>query len=314
MEKISIIIPVYNVEKYIGRCLDSIEKQKYENLEVIIVNDGSNDESELIIKQYLSRNANFRYYKKTNGGLSDARNYGIEKATGDYICFVDSDDYVLDGLFEQLQNYVGKKYDLIKFGVIIVDEDGNLINRSESPVFEKKTGIEAFNLLYKSDIYLQPAVLYLYRKEFWDNNKFLFPVGKYHEDFAVVPLVMIKANSVVSTGVHGYYYVQSSQSITRGNDENKKMQRAMDCLFHYDNMLDVIKKMDIDKYTVDNVMAYYTNCIILKLEELSQNNRKKYLQEIKRRKMFKNIKIRNRKTLIKRFVLRINPNLYLKMR
>ena len=91
--KFSIVIPVYNVEGYIEKCLNSIKIQTYSNFEVIIVNDGSPDNSEKKIKTFL-KDKRFKYYKKENGGLSDARNYGIKYTTGDYLLFVDSDDYI----------------------------------------------------------------------------------------------------------------------------------------------------------------------------------------------------------------------------
>ena len=93
MKLISVIIPIYNTQKYLKKCIDSVESQSYNNIEIILVNDGSTDSSEKIIQPYLQKYENIKYYKKENGGLSDARNYGIQKATGDYICFLDSENY-----------------------------------------------------------------------------------------------------------------------------------------------------------------------------------------------------------------------------
>ena len=119
MQKISVIVPVYNTEKYIKKCLDSIINQTYSNIEIIIINDGSTDNSELIINEYLKEYPDkIKYYKKENGGLSDARNYGVTKATGDYICFVDSDDYIDINLFESLKMEVEKQTQLIKYKII----------------------------------------------------------------------------------------------------------------------------------------------------------------------------------------------------
>ena len=314
MKKISIIIPVYNGEKYIKRCLNSIINQSYKDIEVIVVNDGSTDNSESIINDFVSKNTNFKYIKKDNGGLSDARNYGVKNATGDYICFVDVDDYISDDLFMRTQKYLLADYDLIKYKMVSVDENGTVIMKNDGPVFDGKTGVEAFNILYKSDKLMEPAVIYLYKRKFWNENSFSFPVGKFHEDFARIPLIILKANTVVSTDIYGYYYVQSSDSITRGNDDDKKLKRAMDLLFHYDYMNDIIDEYKLDRCTLENVKIYYTNCIILKLNELSKANRKIYLAEIKKRKLFKNIKVRSVKQLIKRILMSINIDLYLKLR
>ena len=92
--KFSIIVPVYNVEKYVEKCLKSIDNQSYQKFEAIIVNDGSKDKSDSIIKKYIKDKKQFIYLTKENGGLSDARNFGIKYASGDYIIFLDSYDYI----------------------------------------------------------------------------------------------------------------------------------------------------------------------------------------------------------------------------
>ena len=196
MKLISVIIPIYNTQKYLKKCIDSVECQSYNNIEIILVNDGSTDSSEKIIQPYLQKYENIKYYKKENGGLSDARNYGIPYATGEYIAFLDSDDYVDLDTYEK------------------VDENYNETEKVYGPIFEEKTGEEAFNTLYYQDVMLQPAWLYLYKTEFWKENNFEYPLGKLHEDFALTSLIMLKAKKVSSTNVYGYYYYQSSSSIT----------------------------------------------------------------------------------------------------
>ena len=102
MIKVSVIVPVYNTEKYLAKCLDSLVNQTLKDIEIIVVNDGTKDNSEKIINKYLKKYSKIRYYKKENGGLSSARNYGIELANGEYVGFVDSDDYVKDGMFSKM--------------------------------------------------------------------------------------------------------------------------------------------------------------------------------------------------------------------
>ena len=144
MKLISVIIPIYNTQKYLKKCIDSVESQSYNNIEIILVNDGSTDSSEKIIQPYLQKYENIKYYKKENGGLSDARNYGIQKATGDYICFLDSDDYIDVNLFSKLQKYLDLDYDMIKYKLVKVDENYNETEKVDGPIFEEKTGEEAF--------------------------------------------------------------------------------------------------------------------------------------------------------------------------
>lgn len=314
MKKISVIIPVYNTERYLRKCLNSIINQEYQNLEIIIVNDGSTDKSEDIIKEYVKENNKIIYLTKENGGLSDCRNYGMKYATGDYICFVDSDDYLDKELFEKLKKYIDLEYDMIKYKLVKVDENYKETEKINGPIFENKSGIEAFNILCDSDVMLQPACLYLYKTSLLKENKFEYPVGKYHEDFARTLLIMLKANKVASTNVFGYYYYQSQTSITRGNEETKKSKRAWDMLDHYDFMIEKIREYNLDKNTEYNLKKYYTNNILIKTNELSKANRQKYIKEIKQRKLIKNIKVKNFKQLIKRMILSININWYLKLR
>ena len=108
---ISVIVPVYNVENYVKKCLQSISEQTLKDIEVIIVNDGSTDNSGEICKCFLKNNINFKYYEKENGGLMSAWMYGVEKATGDYIGFVDSDDYINKTMYEKMYSKA-KEYDV----------------------------------------------------------------------------------------------------------------------------------------------------------------------------------------------------------
>ena len=112
--KVSVIVPVYNVEEYIGRCLDSLVNQTLKDIEIIVVNDGSPDNSEKIIQKYEKKYSNIRYVVKENGGLSDARNFGLKYASGEYIAFVDSDDYVLLDMYEKMyQKAKENDYDMV---------------------------------------------------------------------------------------------------------------------------------------------------------------------------------------------------------
>lgn len=312
MYKVSVIVPVYNTEKYIKKCLDSLVNQTMKNTEIIVINDGSNDHSEEIIKEYENEYPEMiKYYKKENGGLSSARNYGVEKANGKYIAFVDSDDYIDKELFLNLEGHIEKNIDLIKFKTIKKYKDGKL-EKISGPTFDECSGEEAFNELYSKDILIEPAWLYLYRREFWKKNNFKYAENLYHEDFGLTPIVIAKAKTVVSTDNYGYYYIQRENSIV--TDDTKNLKRANDLLKHYDNILKEIKSINLDKRTKENIKMYYTNCILLRVEELDGIEQKKYIKEIKKRKMIKNIKVRNIKQLVKKILLKINIKLYLKVR
>ena len=123
MDKVSIIIPVYNVESYIEKCLDSILQQEYDNKEIIVINDGSTDKSEEVISKYFEK---IKYVKKENSGLSDTRNLGIDMATGKYIMFVDADDYIELDLLKKLRPYIEQDIDLNGFYAWLLDGEQEL--------------------------------------------------------------------------------------------------------------------------------------------------------------------------------------------
>lgn len=317
MAKISILVPVYNAENQIEKCLNSIIGQTYnEDIEIIIVNDGSTDNSENIIKKYIQQNQKsniIKYYSKENEGIAETRNFAIDKASAEYILFVDSDDYLDKYTIEKLKPYIEKNIDLIKFKLQKVNEEGKVLEKIEGPIFEETTGEEAFNKMYCKDILIDSPCVYLIKKELLTKNNLKFQ-GIYHEDFGLIPFVILSAKSVVSTPYYLYQYVQSSNSITRNEDYMKTIKRMDSVLEHYDNMIKRIETMKLNNKTKENVKIYYTNAIILKIESLKEQDKNKYIQEIKKRKMYKNIKARNLKQLIKKICLKINIKLYLKMR
>ena len=315
MKKISVIIPVYNTEKYLRRCFDSVIAQDYKNLEIVIINDGSEDNSEQIINEYKKKYPELiSYYKKENSGVADTRNFGIEKAQGDYIMFLDSDDYIDKALLKTLEEYVNKNIDLIKFKLQRVNEEGKTLEIVSGATFEKTTGEDGFNKLYSTDVLLDSPCVYLIKKELFVKNSLKFTVGTEHEDFGLVPFIIVLAQTMVSVNFYGYYYVQSDNSITRNEDYTKTIKKAYDALKHYDNAIILIEILNINKITKQNLKIYYTNAIILKAKELHNDEQKKYIKEITDRKMTKNIKIRNIKQLIKKILLTMNMKLYLQMK
>ena len=315
MKKISVIIPVYNTEKYLKRCFDSVIEQDYQNLELVIINDGSKDNSELIIKEYKEKYPNLiSYYKKENTGVADTRNFGIEKATGDYIMFLDSDDYIDKSLFKNLEEHINNNVELIKFKLQRVDDSGKTLEIVPGATFETKTGEEGFNDLYSTDVLLDSPCVYLIKKDIFLRNNLKFAVGTEHEDFGLIPFIIVLAKTIASINFYGYYYVQSDNSITRNEDYKKTIKKAYDALEHYDNAIKLTDEFNLNKITKQNLRIYYTNAIILKTKELRQKEQEEFIKEIQKRKMIKNIKIRNLKQLIKKIMLCINIRWYLQMK
>lgn len=313
MSSISIIVPVYNKEKYLNRCLESLVNQTIKDIEIIIINDGSTDNSEAVIKEYLLTNTNIRYYSKENEGIAKTRNYGIELAKSDYILFVDADDYIENTLVEKLMPYIKQNVDLIKFKVDCVNQNDEVLEKIDGPVFDILKGNEAFNQLYCNDVLLDSPCVYIIKKDLFTRLNAKFK-GTYHEDFGLIPLLIIQADSCVSTPLYLYHYIEADNSITRDVDYNKIIKRMDDALFHYDNAMKCINDIDIDITTKENAKIYYTNAVVLKIKDLKSEEQKKYTKELKKREVYKNIVPRNLKQLIKRIVLKFSIKLYLKMR
>ena len=314
MHKISVIVPIYNTEKYLEKCINSILNQEHKDIQLILVNDGSTDGSGKIAKEFAQKDNRVLYIEKENGGLSDARNCGLEHVEGDYILFVDSDDYIAKNLFKDLEYYMDQDYDMVKFKIYLVDEDGNTISENESVIFDNKTGEEAFNILYSKDKMLDVAWGYVYKAKFWKENEFCYAKGLYHEDFGLTSLIMLKAKKVASTHMKGYNYVQTKNSMVR--DDNKKaFIRAKDMLKHYDNMIEKLKQYSITEESEENIKIYYKNSILMSINNLKKTEeREEYIKEIKKRKIIRNIKARNLKQLLKKIILNINIEWYLKLR
>lgn len=315
MCKLSVIIPTYNAENNIKRCIESILNQNIQDLEILVINDGSTDNSSEIINEYVKQNPEkITYYEKVNTGVADTRNFGIAKAKGKYILFVDSDDYIKQGLLEELQKYVKQDIDIIKFKLERVNEKDDILKKVDGAVFDKCDGQTAFNMLCFSDVLLDSPCVYIFKKELFELNNLKFKINTEHEDFGLIPLIILKAKSVISINTYGYCYLQTNDSITRNEDYSKTLKKFNDVLLHYDNMLEFIEKENLTENTIKNVKTYYTNAIILKLKELKKQDLDIYIKKLNIRKMIDNIQVNNIKQFIKKLILKINVKVYLKLK
>ena len=228
MIKYSFIVPVYNTEKYLKKCLDSLVNQTYKDFEIIVVNDGSTDKSSSIISKYQKKYKNIIVIDKENEGLSMARNRGVQKSSGKYIIFVDSDDYVSNKLLEEVDKKIDDS-DILRFQIATEDEEYTKINEYHEEEFESMCGYDAFKYL-SSYHFVEPAWCYVIRKNYYIENKFSFKKGVYHEDFGLIPYVIYKARKVKSIDYIGYHYVQRNGSIMNNNDYKKTVKKAFDML------------------------------------------------------------------------------------
>lgn len=310
MVKFSIIVPVYNVEKYLEDCLDSILNQTMKDFEVIVVNDGSPDNSQEIIDKYAKKDSRIKSFKKKNGGISDARNYGISKAKGEYFIFVDSDDTINSKLLEKLDEEITKKekIDLVKYQIQMSDRE----RKKDIKTFDMLTGEEAFLELLKDDLFVSP-VTYAYRLEYFKSKKFKYAIGRLHEDFGLTPLIVISASSVSEIGYVGYNYIVRENSIMTNNSLEKLIKKNDDTLFHYDNMMDFINKGNFSEYTTKIFKSYISNGLINRTVLLDGQILKDYVNELKKRKIGNYLIDDTLPRKIKKIIYKMNPYLYIKL-
>ena len=304
MKKFSIIIVSYNGKKYVDECIKKISKQTFKDYEIIFVDDGSTDNTEEAIKKY----DEVKYFKIEHKGVSYARNYGIQKSKGKYFLFVDVDDYVDYDLLKVLDENTKEEVDLVKYGYKLVYHDKTTV------CFDNDTDIisgeSAFKLLCNKKMAFDMICIYLYNRNYWDKNNYAFAEGYYHEDFGLIPFVLLNASYVKIINFPAYYYVQTDNSITRNEVEDKKRKKAYDCLRHYDYLMECIDGNDFQNDTVMLFKSYIANALILKMSSLNKKARKDYIIELKNRGVFDNIKSDSISGRFKKTILSISPNSY----
>lgn len=225
--QISVIIPIYNVEAYLQRCVESVLCQSYENLEIILVDDGSPDGCPQLCDMLATRDARIRVIHKENGGLSSARNAGIREASGDYIGFVDSDDYILPNMYAtMLRAILEDASDLCICAFQHVDEGGNPLEGYGKSGFkrEKLTREQAYerlNPLAFPDTYYVTAPNKLYRKELFGHMR--FPEGRLHEDEFIAHHIFAACTSISIVEEAFYKYVQRGGSIMNDKPSIKRL-------------------------------------------------------------------------------------------
>lgn len=308
MKKFSIIIPIYNVEKYIDRCLKSVINQSYKNFEVILIDDGSTDKSISIANKYLL-DERFTIYHKKNGGQSSARNYGINKANGEYIIFLDSDDYIDIKLLENLEKEVNdNNIDVISYG--IYTDDGE-IKKTKHHCFTTSNPTNCISKLLDAT-FVDPAWAYCYRLEFYKNNKFRFEEDRYHEDFGLIPYILIKAESISSIPFYGYYYVIHDNSIMTTNDSEKIIKKIDDTLFLFDQLVDkILNDKSIDQKLENIILSFLANVVICRSKVAPYID--KYIEELKRRNIAVYLMEDNLLRKFKKRLFKFSPKLYINL-
>ncbi len=269
-KKVSIIVPIYNTEKYLERSIDSIIAQSHKNLEIILINDGSSDKSIEICKEYQKKDKRIVVIDKEHTGVSDSRNIGIMKATGDYIGFVDSDDYIEADMFKILVEAAEKHGADISMCDLKETSKGDEKNTYKVDFVELSKNEALNNLLYDKNIGNYMCVK-LFKRKLFEN--ITFPVNQMFEDISVAYKLFNKSNKIIYTNTVLYYYFQRSSSIVN-NETRESLTDYLNAVFnrYYDlkNSNDQILLYNV--YSIVNVLIRVCKCSIkIKDYELYEN-------------------------------------------
>lgn len=287
--KYSYIIPVYNGEQYIDRCFESLLSQTYDNYEIIIINDGSTDGSLSKLKGYAKKYKQIKIFNTKNNGVSSARNLGIDKAKGNYLIFVDIDDYVDINMLASLESSIANngQSDIIKYNYICINNFDE-IKKVSNDVTKSITlrGADAFADLVNKKIPFDLNCIYAFKRSYLKKHHFKFETGKEHEDFGLIPYVVIKASKVTLLDKSLYFYIQSPNSITRNSSDGKQLKQFKDLLYHFDNLLKKITN-DTTTNTSDKKVfcSYIANAVIFKYQKLNKENKGLVKYELKKRRI-----------------------------
>lgn len=300
---ISVIVPVYNVESYLEECIKSILMQSYTNLEIILVDDESIDNSGNICDLYSNRDNRIKVIHKKNGGLSSARNAGLKIATGKYISFIDSDDFLLDeNAYSEMVDIIEKENSDLVFGDALryysANKKTSLNNLKEREVFKNTLDSEELLLIcLDNDIIFTPVWLNLYKKELLDKNKIYFREGIYHEDEDFTPRVLLQASRISIYKKEFYGYRQRENSIMTSGDNPKK---GKDLIETAENLVPYLEKIK-NKELKQKFGEYISSLIIFqafkyKFSDISKNqiaiiNKYCYSKEMKIRAKLMNINL-----------------------
>ncbi|NCC99025.1 MAG: glycosyltransferase [Bacteroidia bacterium] len=313
---LSIIVPVYNVSKYLSKCLDSLLLQNIDlsKYEIIIVDDGSTDDSGLIADKYASQYSNIVVIHKTNGGLSDARNKGIDIAKGQYIQFVDSDDYlepnVLGILLDKIERY---NLDVLRYNYQNVNDNYQIFE----PYKDYKPFVDYSNIVTNGEAFLNDRLGYgCYAWQFIINRQLLidktnyFKYGIYFEDTEWTPRMLLQAKRVSSTNLIAYNYLLREGSITKSTTKEKKLKVLSDKLLLIDSLQSQMRTINDNRWhrgMISTTVVSVFSCVISDFYE----DKNKYLKELKQRKIYPLSKYHISKRISRKIsIINLSPKLY----
>lgn len=264
MKKISVIIPVYNVEKYLTRCLDSLVKQTVKDFEVIIINDGSTDNSQKIIDKYAKYG--FKSHFQENSGQAAARNFGIEASTGEYILFLDGDDYYEENTIETLLKQIEDNTDILQFNMFVTK--GN-VDYKEAYSFVCEDNIDNV----KKYIVNSPSPCdKLFKKSLFLDNNIKFPINKFYEDLGTIPSLGMYTKNIKFINNYLYHYVKRTNSTMNKIKYDKRVEDIFEIIKGLEDRFIKEKKDEIYKDEIEFIYIHH----LLRAAGIRFLNYKKY--------------------------------------
>ncbi len=276
--KLSIIVPIYNVGDYLKKCIESVLAQSFSDFELILIDDGSTDQSGEICDAYAETDQRIKVIHKPNEGVSSARNTGIRAANGSYIGFVDPDDWISQEMYQTLYDLLQKTGSDIAICKFKREIDGNIVEPEKiEPIIKELNHIEALNELFKGQLYRFSLCNKLFKKKCFE--KISFPEGRIHEDLSTTYKLFARADKVVYTSYAGYIYVKREGSILNAAYARKRLQAFI-------GWQEIIEYMEIEYPTLlERVRASFTywcidNIHYVLQQVTDQNQRAEFLESI----------------------------------
>ncbi len=295
----SIIIPIYKVENLLERCVKSVCEQTYKDIEIILVDDGSPDNCPSMCDEYEKKDSRIKVIHKENGGLSDARNKGLEVATGDYVIFVDSDDYIETDACEKFLSLARKGYDILIADAFV---EGGVYDVEHIDVNEIIKGDEYLKRSLVAGKFPVVAWLNAYRRDFLIKNNLLFKFGILHEDVEFTPRAFLLANTVASVKNKFYHYIIREDSITKQKDMRRNASDLYNTCCEHEVRFNQIEDIELKSLLLDWVVCSY-------LSLFQRARLYKYGKEYIHKSFCKKNAFL-KKTKFKSFLFGISPRLY----
>lgn len=268
--KVSVIVPVYKVEKYLDKCLDSLVNQTLKDIEIIVVNDGSPDNSQDIIDRYQKKYPIIKSYKKANSGLSDTRNFGLKYASGEYITFVDSDDYVELDMYEKMYNKAEEE----NFDIVACDINYVYPDKTVKVLIDPKKDVHDIRDAF---IDLYPTVCTkIFKRQLFEKTKLTFKSGVWYEDVEFMYRLLPYTKTIGVIHEAFYNYIQRDNSIT-----STTSPKIYDYIYNFNGLIDYYKEKKLyDKYFKELEYAYVRYLYATFIKTCLGYNKEDYLKAV----------------------------------